>query len=466
MSQSAGLQAINSLVSTLGLQNETKVLNPEASHEAFPTILNVIKSDPKTDAPAEATSLPPAAAIKGEEARRVKGIDFTEGNEEDLALLLFGPGLTLPAVAGMEIQPGIVLEGSSTLSPVAIEKTVPPEQKVRAQIQAALNQEEVFLGIDPQGENPISVGDLGGVKGLPVQTPLNHAPEEIGKVKDRFPVTIGSESQKPSLEKMLQQMTGENLAPVAPNGVAENEASSGDARFHILDPAGERQEENAFLFLSRSGRKGSDDAEAKSGSERSSETILFSNEIIKAPEEVGSSGLPPESRTDHIGSADSIQSKGETRPVSLPGVFDERHLVDQIADKWVASRMKSDHSFRIQLEPERLGTLQIDISVDGERIVAEIVTKHPFVKELLEGNQEILRGALAEQGLKVDRFSVNVGDPGQSPLGWEHHLKERAPNRFNGPLDRSFHTGSERKEVSLQRMRTRDGTWGAINLYV
>ncbi len=57
------------------------------------------------------------------------------------------------------------------------------------------------------------------------------------------------------------------------------------------------------------------------------------------------------------------------------------------------------------------GVLRVEVSVDRQRVRADILTHDPAVKSWLEGNQSILHQALARQGFGVERFSVSIGDP-------------------------------------------------------
>ncbi len=148
------------------------------------------------------------------------------------------------------------------------------------------------------------------------------------------------------------------------------------------------------------------------------------------------------------------------------GMPNQQQLLQQIAEKWSLSHSNHEHSFRLQLEPEALGPLQIDVSVHQERVVADIVTKHPFVKDLLDGNQEWLRGMLANHGMKVDRFSVNVGNPGEGSFGLENRFRQSGSDSPYSPSLKSFFSSAERGDVSTEPRWSKGGARSAINIYV
>jgi flagellar hook-length control protein FliK len=66
------------------------------------------------------------------------------------------------------------------------------------------------------------------------------------------------------------------------------------------------------------------------------------------------------------------------------------------------------------MQPAELGSLKIELMVEGDRIRASLQAQTLQVQEVLEKNLPQLRNALAEQGLKIDQFQVDVNpDQGQ-----------------------------------------------------
>jgi len=88
-------------------------------------------------------------------------------------------------------------------------------------------------------------------------------------------------------------------------------------------------------------------------------------------------------------------------------------ILSQVQEQLKVFQGGKSEQIRFQLEPESLGTLQIELTVQKGGVVAQIITADPQVKALLEANQGQLRDRLAEQGFRVDQFSVNVGDMGK-----------------------------------------------------
>ncbi|MFQ5779660.1 MAG: flagellar hook-length control protein FliK [Nitrospiria bacterium] len=137
---------------------------------------------------------------------------------------------------------------------------------------------------------------------------------------------------------------------------------------------------------------------------------------------------------------------------------DEKLLLRQVAEKIHLWRPHEGDTIRFQLEPKALGMLQVDISIHENGIVADIVTKHHFVKTLLEQNQELLRETLAGHGLRVDQFSVNVGTPDRHNSNPQHDL-------LGLGAPRSFSVDDERVSYFEAIKRSEPGDY-TINLYV
>ena len=70
---------------------------------------------------------------------------------------------------------------------------------------------------------------------------------------------------------------------------------------------------------------------------------------------------------------------------------------------------------KVQLKPAHLGEVFMKISVDGGRVMAKVVTESLMAKDAIETQLYQLRESLATQGIKIDKFSVFVGDK------WQEH---------------------------------------------
>ncbi len=84
--------------------------------------------------------------------------------------------------------------------------------------------------------------------------------------------------------------------------------------------------------------------------------------------------------------------------------------------------------FRIKLEPEMLGKIDVQLKVINDQFVARMQVDNPIAKQVVEANLPQLRETLQSQGIKVESIMVNLaGD------GYEHDLsgQETAENWQN-----------------------------------
>jgi len=63
---------------------------------------------------------------------------------------------------------------------------------------------------------------------------------------------------------------------------------------------------------------------------------------------------------------------------------------------------------KIALRPEHLGRLRIKLEMEGETVMAKMVTDSPMAKQLLEENLPRLLEIFSQQGIDIDGFTVDV----------------------------------------------------------
>jgi flagellar hook-length control protein FliK len=102
-----------------------------------------------------------------------------------------------------------------------------------------------------------------------------------------------------------------------------------------------------------------------------------------------------------------------------PGSIGSRGgILEQIVQKAAMHFKDGLNEVRIELKPEFLGHVRMQISSEHHQLAVRIVAESPAVKEMIEGNFQQLRAALQQQGLEVDELEVLVADDrgrGQDP---------------------------------------------------
>jgi flagellar hook-length control protein FliK len=104
-----------------------------------------------------------------------------------------------------------------------------------------------------------------------------------------------------------------------------------------------------------------------------------------------------------------------TAPTVTPaaGPADEHAVAQQIVK---AIRMQWKQGLgeaRIRIEPEHLGEVHISLRVQAGAVTAVVRAENPTVQGWIETRQQELRGALDQQGLRLQRFEVVVDPEGR-----------------------------------------------------
>lgn len=97
-------------------------------------------------------------------------------------------------------------------------------------------------------------------------------------------------------------------------------------------------------------------------------------------------------------------------------------LVQRVARAFQSANSANDGSIKLRLSPPELGSVRIEIKVDGGQMNARLDAETPAARDTLLENLPALRDRLQQQDIKVMRF--DVGLMGQSPDG-----SSQTPNR-------------------------------------
>lgn len=86
----------------------------------------------------------------------------------------------------------------------------------------------------------------------------------------------------------------------------------------------------------------------------------------------------------------------------------ESQIFDQVVTHLSGSVNGDTGRMVLRLQPAELGSLKLELKIEGDRIQAHLHAQSHQVQDVLERNLPQLRHALSEQGLKIDQFQVNV----------------------------------------------------------
>lgn len=127
----------------------------------------------------------------------------------------------------------------------------------------------------------------------------------------------------------------------------------------------------------------------------------------------------------------------QTPSLAQAPYIDPQAVIEQLVKGIVLRNAGSTSEVRMRLQPEHLGDVSLKLTVTGNTISASIVAQNADVRHALLSNQQQLARSLAEAGLSLGKFSVDVsgGNPGFSQQqSGQHRLFSKAGALHIGAL--------------------------------
>lgn len=109
---------------------------------------------------------------------------------------------------------------------------------------------------------------------------------------------------------------------------------------------------------------------------------------------------------------------------------DQARFVDRVA-RAVQATGDRGGTLRLRLSPPELGSLTLEIKVQGGAVAARVEADTPAARTLLLENLPLLRERLAELGMRVDQFDVDLTDrhAGGTPEGLPRNDRRQEEDR-------------------------------------
>ena len=156
-------------------------------------------------------------------------------------------------------------------------------------------------------------------------------------------------------------------------------------------------------------------------------------------------------------------------PTSTPSVLlpsgqqvAESQIFDQVVTRMSGSLNGESGKMMLRLQPAELGSLRLELTIEGDKVRASLLAQTQQVQEVLERNLPQLRSALAEQGLKIDQFQVDV-DSRQGQQGqFDQQAQQQKQNQ--SAQAQTWLQPAEEQTVPLGHLMQNGG--GGISLHV
>jgi flagellar hook-length control protein FliK len=121
--------------------------------------------------------------------------------------------------------------------------------------------------------------------------------------------------------------------------------------------------------------------------------------------------------TEKAFEATSVSTQSDTSQDSL-----RTQTLDQIVRKAVFYIRNGQHEAKIDLKPDFLGNVRMQVIIENHQVTVKILTESGFVKDMVENNIYQLKADLQQQGLNVDKLEVAVSSDSDD----DRHFQEKA----------------------------------------
>ncbi len=154
----------------------------------------------------------------------------------------------------------------------------------------------------------------------------------------------------------------------------------------------------------------------------------------------------------------------ETPMVQLPSgqQVAESQIFDQVVARMSGSFNGQSGRMVLRLQPAELGSLKLELMVEGDRVRVNLQAQSLQVQEVLERNFSQLRNALAEQGLKIDQFQVNVDRNHDQ----QNQFDQLARQQHSGRQQPRWNQSQQEEEQIIPLAHLMQNGGGGISLHV
>ncbi len=231
---------------------------------------------------------------------------------------------------------------------------------------------------------------------------------EEAQVSDNSMKTLSEKDRNDMFNALAEHMKVEEKDSMPGMEVSSEEVKKHHNKMFAMDAAkGEAAQKNDAVMAAAQGEG------AQGKTEKSPMEEMLSRKV----------SAPRTKKTDSNGSQegmDAITSKrtmtqdavkrAEAPPRPLPV-----HVTRQVSKGVLKAIQQGENTLRLQLKPASLGRLLITIDNLGDSMKVSVMTENQAAKDMLNANVNELKGVLANTGINLAQFDVDMGsDFGQS----------------------------------------------------
>ncbi len=151
----------------------------------------------------------------------------------------------------------------------------------------------------------------------------------------------------------------------------------------------------------------------------------------------------------------STTGAGKGSEAALPGAGKELApgLLKQVQSQLHRMVLRGREQITLHLHPDVLGKLKMNLSLQNHHLVAEVTADSSMTREILTSHVHTLKAALLDQGIRLERFDVQLQDHsaegGYRQAGHAFHQQTR-----RHPQERGYYRSPPPEEVPVVSGRT------------
>jgi flagellar hook-length control protein FliK len=289
--------------------------------------------------------------------------------------------------------------GRNLLSPGSLEE---PGKTEGSRIQETASLSQALYEAPPIGERGLQEKETSSssegkhLSQLPQEAPSQKEPLSLGKepgLVREIPLLQGEKPERGTFAQELRQAAGENASREL-LGEEENSESSGGKNRGDLS-----QGRNPFLENSRSG---SDKILDSGGSSRPKETSFDEQTAaLQRQNPVGGREMQLDLKS---------LSPGSSGASLLPG--GQSFLMEGLGQTMRIVRTFEGSRAQIIVDPPALGRIEISLQATSQGVSALLRVDNEALRQMLQGQMDLLRSSLQQQGIAVTDLSVDVRQEG------------------------------------------------------
>ena len=229
--------------------------------------------------------------------------------------------------------------------------------------------------------------------------------------------------------------SGQNINDTADEAVKVYDGSTQDSSYQNPDEGTSSGETGNGITSDENTEKTQSKSQADSSFDDSGERVLHHDDGAHSDNSVLHASVSEQLNTDT--SFEMSQSQSRLR-------VDTTDIIRQIVDSMSISNTTEESAINLQLTPESLGRMYINVSQKNSEISARIAVSNEAVKEALQTQMVNLKEALNNSGIRVNEVEITVASH-----EFERNLEQGAANDSRQQESTNSYNGSNSSDSGI-----------------